>query len=299
MIIEDHVARKIEKEDITGDTFVFPDEVTEVYADVTEITEIAQRIKTVNFNNAEDIKFVVLGAATSKIDVFAPNAENIIFPKGKSLFNANFMDNKSIKKIEAVNAEVVEYRAFSDCNNLETAIVPNCINIRDEAFCGTSLKKIVFSDDILYIGARAFYSSRISTMDVHNAKCSSYAFTKSSIECLKVNSLSKLNRCALQGCSSLKQIEINGKLPRSNKGNYYPNIGRGHEYNVMSAISKNKINVVCGTYTHTYSQKMEYEGKTPDKSFLLYALTDGRYYIVSDYIETVTDIDGINAFLHI
>lgn len=147
------------------------------------------------FKNSVPSKFAYLmseGQLPELEHVHINNECNIIEHKA-------FAINQNIRTLEAPTVEEICSLAFSDCDNLETILLKNCIIIDAHAFehCD-SLKSVYLPDDLHDIYQYAF-------VDCKN------------LEHLSINNLPKgtivnIADSAFIGCSKLQEIEYRGTI---------------------------------------------------------------------------------------
>ncbi len=69
----------------------------------------------------------------------------------------DFERNNAVEYINLPNVQFIDNYAFRDMYYLKEVVLPSCTTVLDEAFYrNTSLEKVVFSDELEYVGNRAF-----------------------------------------------------------------------------------------------------------------------------------------------
>ena len=119
---------------------------------------------------------------------FLENLENVYW--------GDFERNNAVEYIYLPNVQFIDNYAFRDMYYLKEVVLPSCTTVLDEAFYrNTSLKKVVFSDELEYVGAKAFANNPSLKYVVLNGleTCRSSIFEGSSIERVEFNRIKTIS----------------------------------------------------------------------------------------------------------
>ncbi len=174
----------------------------------------------------------------------------------------DFERNNAVEYINLPNVQFIDNYAFRDMYYLKTVILPSCTTVLEDAFYrNTSLEKVVFSDDLEYVGSRAFANNPslkyVVLNGLENSGCT--IFEASSIERVEFNriqtitSLPVINNsivalpCTFKSCSE-NTIGRNYRV-YGTKGSYAEKwaIANGHTFYEISQENSivSDVPVVC------------------------------------------------------
>ena len=223
MIINNGVAEIIEYDDIKDGTLVFPENVTEIAAEIEQVEEMLMLVRSIVTVSAVSMVFKKEGEDIVYMTYCFPNLETVSAANLKEL-RINFSDCKKLYSVYLPKVELICYSAFLHCRSLKRIDLPCCRRIEKYAFEDSGLEAVSLSDNIEYIGNLAFSKTKISSIDVFGAKCSGSTFKRcKKLGYISVDCVIQLSSNALNGCTGLVEIiaKKSGKTNIAKRRNPY------------------------------------------------------------------------------
>ena len=223
MIINNGIAEVIEYNDIKDGTLVFPEEVTEIDADIEQVEEMLVLVRSIVAVSAASMGFKKEGRDIVSLVYFFPKLETVSAANLKEL-RINFSTCKNLYSVYLPKVEKICNGAFLHCRSLKQLNLPSCREIGKYAFEDSGLEVVNLSDNIEYIGNLAFSKTNLTKIDVFGAKCSGSTFKRcKKLRYISVDCVTQISNNALNGCTGLVEIiaKKSGKTSLSKRRNPY------------------------------------------------------------------------------